>query len=534
MIDDILQRLAPSLKRHIGCTIIDINPGPGLWSSKLHDYLRPRSHILVEPGQDLYLPYLKPLLDTPNSRYHLRDWQGSVPWQPDSYVAEGLLPDLKASGTTPSEPAGRNDSLLIVANMSSLAENPKLKPNRSHESHTILANFTKDARNRIGFHFHGPVRLLMWVRELEKQSILPRSVASRRKLAFFLEMTCHVEEIVTGLQWREKTQAREDLLNIESGKQVAERMREQSIQIPLKRQDSVQRKVQDILRGVTKNCGAASGDLAGMVPDTTRDWHKELRRLRADFDSGKLSHIVGYPPDTEYRRKRRNGLQSYTPEWLQLLQMERTFKSQQLRKNELNSLMLEEEKLDYLTIHAYQESLSETERQERLEELDRRTRELKAQLESLSVSRFRQYNFAMDNRRAFAQDPPLLMWDQRTAEPLLSRKNEFYSPKEMCLLDVQPRFPSPYTMTIAQDRYFNVILNTLLRHNSRSLMVLRQLAPGAMEALTPQVPALQDPRKGGRRDLKDLRCRVLTPEMAYGLAMALDKWAFKPILTRQK
>ena len=37
LVDDLLQRLGPSLACHRSCDIIDINPGAGVWSAKVHD-----------------------------------------------------------------------------------------------------------------------------------------------------------------------------------------------------------------------------------------------------------------------------------------------------------------------------------------------------------------------------------------------------------------------------------------------------------------------------------------------------------------
>ena len=528
MIDDILQRLAPSLKRHVGCTIIDINPGPGLWSSKLHEHLKPRSHILVEPRKDIYLPYLKPLLDTPNSRYHLRDWDDSVHWQPNRYVTDGLLPGLETSRSSQHRPTGRNDSLLIVANISALES--RRPQDRDFESHKALKDFMADVRDGTGFHINGPVRLLMWLKDKEKHPILPRNIAQRKGIALTSEMTCHVEEIVSGVDLREKAQKREDILNVKSGKRVAERMRRQNILIPTERQGEMQRHFQDILCTAAGDDEVALNELEGAELHTSRKWHDELRQLKADFESGKRPRFIGCPPSMKLRGKRTNGPYYHTPEWLRFVQLKRFFKSHKLRMTRLGSLILEQEKLDSLEIGAYREGLSETKRQEIFEQLDRRTREVKAQVISLPVHHLTEYKYAIDNRRAFAQDPPLLMWDHRTVEPLLSQKEEFSNPKEMALFDVQPRFPNHYPMTSAQTAYFHLLINVLFRHNSRNLTILKQLAPGAMEALVPRVPALQDPRKGGRRDLDELRCRLITPEMAYGLALALDSWAFKPTL----
>ena len=485
----------------------------------------------MEPRLDRYLPFLKPLLELPSSRYQLRDLDSSLQWRPRSYFAEGLLSDFQSSGNASHKSAGRNDSLLIIANMSSTTESQKPKHGAGHESHKVIMDFANDLRAGTGFHAHGPVRMLVWVTEMEKQALIPRTVHHRRKLSLLLETTCHIEEIVTGSRSvRGKTQFREDFLDVESGKKVAERMRRRGVEIPQERQDEMQKKVQDVLQGVTSDDTATVSIPGGTSPDISREWHKELRQLKEDFGSGKLSQFIGGQPGIERTKKVRNDGSIHSPEWKRMVEMERTLKTQQRRKNDVDNLVTEQEKLDCLELDAYQEGLSEVDRQEKLEELDQRTREFRAQLSAVAPTRSNQHNFLIDDRRAFAQHPPLLMWDQRSAEPLLAREDEFHKPKDMTLLDFQPRCPQPYPMTTTQAAYFDVITTALIGNGSQTPSSLKQLAPGAMEALVSRVPALKDPRKGGHRDLEDLRSRVMTPEMVYGLTLAWDKWVFKPTL----
>ena len=486
----------------------------------------------MEPGDSTCLPHLKHLLDVPGSRYVLRDWDNHIPWRTENYFRDGLLPDLQSPNNGSPESVGRNDSLLIVANMSTNTYKGKTPFGSAYESHRRLLEFVNDVSAGSGFHAHGPVRMLLWVTEKEKQNIVPRTVFHRRRVSMFWEMQCHIEEIVTGSQpVREKDGSRDDFLNIASGKQVAERMRRQNIQIPEERQDETQRKVQEILQGLSSDDASTISDAGGTSPSVSREWHKELRQLRMDFESGKLSQIVGGPRGIELTtRKRKGDPRPYAPEWLRLVEMERTLKSQERRKNQVNTLIVEQEELDALELEAYQEGFSEAKQKKKFHDLEQRTREFKTKLDKENLSRRNQFNFLIDDRRAFAQAPPLLLWDRRSAEPLVARDDEFHRPKEMALLDIQPRFPNPYRMTAAQSAYFHVITGVLFFHGAQTPASLKQLAPGAMEALVPQVPALRDPRKGGRRNLEDLRSRVMTPEMTYGLALAWDKWAFKPLL----
>jgi transcription factor 1 len=57
---------------------------------------------------------------------------------------------------------------------------------------------------------------------------------------------------------------------------------------------------------------------------------------------------------------------------------------------------------------------------------------------------------------------------------------------------------------------------------------LDTLAPGAADDIVPLAPSLRDPKKGGRRNLEQLRVRMLTAEMIEELVVAWENWPFKP------
>ena len=137
--------------------------------------------------------------------------------------------------------------------------------------------------------------------------------------------------------------------------------------------------------------------------------------------------------------------------------------------------------------------------------------------------------FLDDDRRAFAMNPPLLMWDRRKADPLLAREDEFYAPGQVALLDFQSKTTDEFPMTQEQSIYFDMISTSLFAPRGPATPKhLKTMAPGAFEALVPQVPAIRDPRKGGRYDVETVRVRAMTAEMIHGLALAWDNWVFKP------
>ena len=142
------------------------------------------------------------------------------------------------------------------------------------------------------------------------------------------------------------------------------------------------------------------------------------------------------------------------------------------------------------------------------------------------------YTLTYDDHKAFSQDPPLLTWDQRQGEPLIAHSGDFYSERSggtMSLFDIQPKPLSANPMTPAQYRYFDRLRHMLFDTSVVSLSALDFVAAGASSMVYRQVPALTDPRRGGERDIKDLRTRVLTPEMLHGMALAWDRWAYKPV-----
>lgn len=518
-LDTILQRLTPSLAHLTGCSIIDFNPGVGLWSTKLHDVLKPKSHVLVEQDQNFYLPFLEPLLNAPGSRYHLRSWDEKETWRPDSYIAEGLIQELEKTTTTD----GRNDSLLIIAN---LAYGRRKRIRGLSPSHRKIHAYINHIRSQRAFQAHGSVRLLMWMPDSDKSLLLPKTVSHRKKLSIGLDMTCNVEEIAGGETDSQITILREAFLEIESSKRVAERMEKQDIQIPFGRQDlAIKQMYEDVLSPADDNDQSLKGDLLTMT-GARRIWHSELKQLDQDFRDGKFSRRPPSPSPTWEPPK--NCRKERSREFYRLCMLKGQFKLQDKIRVKVDDLFQEQEAIDRLHASVVNRALNEPERQGKLLEFQRRAKALKDRIEDLPKKFRVVFNNNTDNRRALMKDPPLLMWDRRTAEPLIVREDEFYDPTKLALLDFQPLSPHPFPITSAQSAMFDLIIEGLWNQPDNSIYGLNTLAPCAADAIIPQVPALQDTQRGGRYDLSELRIRCFTPEMMYEIFQAWDKWPFKP------
>lgn len=517
--DDVIQRLAPSLAQHIGCTIIDINPGIGLWSSKLHDFLKPRNHILMEPKQKIYLPFLQPLLDTPDSRYRLRDWPDSHIWHPKRYVEEGLLHDVEGYGGPPPTTAEPNNSILIVANLAGQRYKVLGEPRAALSAHLKAIDFAHAVRHRSGFQSYGPARMLMWLSDEDKRVLLPRTVGYRGKLSVYMEANCNLEEVVGFPHASEAKIRREDALDIESSKQVAQRMEENNIKIPMHRQ-------------------ARPGDRISDLSKVSRTWHRELQDLEEGFSKGNFNQYVkGSAAEAigedvsraKSEKAKKKDPVILTPEYKKMMTLRYVANGQNVTIERINTLLETQEKIDKINLELHRDNVKAWEKKEIIKAIDSESQKLKIELETLTAKQIKALFFLDDNRRAFAMDPPLLMWDRRSAEPLSAHEDEFYAQGEIALLDFQPESTHRFPMTSEQSIYFDLISTSLFGPAGKTtLKHLKTIAPGAYEALVPQVPAIRDPRKGGRYDVNSVRVRTVTPEMIHGLAVAWDNWVFKP------
>lgn len=360
----------------------------------------------------------------------------------------------------------------------------------------------------------------MWMPDSEKTFILPKTVSFRRRLSLDVEMACHVEEIAGAGVDTQIATLRETFLEFESSKRVMERMKIQDIQIPFSRQDATLKQLYGDLLNPAENNTDASKDRLGMTSASPRQWHKELKQLE-QYRDGKLPRVPRAP----------KGCKTEPSPGRRLTTLKSHFTHQNKIRVKVDELIQEQEAIDRLHFGILHKALNEPERQSKLAELQQRLEAFKDRLEN-QTKPFRQVlNNNGDNRRAFMKDPPLLMWDRRTAEPLTVREDEFCNPTRLALLDFQPISPNPYSITSAQSVMFDLVMGGLLNQRNNTIYCLNSLAPGAADAIIPHVPALQDPQRGGRYDLSDFRIRCFTPEMFYGIVQAWDNWPFKPLIS---
>ena len=609
--------MRPSLVKHTGCDIIDINPGVGIWSSTIHDLLKPRKHYLMEPDHELYTPLLQPLLDEEGSTYKLIPKSGALWGQLNNLLSPAHLPQQVELGAGDSRLDSPNDTLLVLAN---LGWYPR-RPFRAFPSVSLLVihQLLSAVRAHSLFHRYGLVRMLVWLSNDEGKQVLPRNISARRKMAVEAEVSCTgIYEIasstVESAAWK-----RDESINVESSRKVLKKMEEAGITTPEGREGEYQRQAVNGLYGQDHEDDRMA---------VRRKWQDELHELQEQHAAGSFSEFVDVNDDGTQEVSEMDSRLVLNPEWKRLCDLRswydaRTKKgTQPIKGKRLGNLKILEAQLvagdikQYLDIapntqvgeveDADAESSEQTkevlklkrkgvtggerqevrtrrprgtkrtEKYERMRylearikaehkiieravplfaefeailalqkksqtlegqeaeglqlEIDERMAEFGEGVDSLGKNA-ETFRHRLDNRRAFDNNPPILYWDRREAEPLQVRPNEFHPEHELCLLDFHP---APLWPVLRQDfpatyDIFEYILSTIFMTSTQSVKsALTAVAPGAFEWLLKECPSLTDMSKGGNPDLDFLTVRCLTLEMFKEIMEAWMRWPFRP------
>lgn len=518
--DDALNVLAPSLEVFHGCHILDISPGPGLWSSKVHELLKPQTHLLLEPDKDAYMPFLRPLLEAPHSKYKYLATSLFSFNKPASIYHLDKIWDMINTPRGDSERGNPTTRVLILANLSTIKTAPAADlPASRSPSEAFLYNYALGLVHRCGLHEAGSARLLAWVLDADRGNILPRSLSGR----FFatgrtLEELCEVGEVVgSGELPKPRRPAKYDLQSVVD---TARRMRENGIAISAGRQTAL---LQRADRCVLDSSDPAlkAGRALPHEPDLTGQL-EELRSMERDW-----SETVSRLP--QRRGKRTKGWPSYKP-----IHERRRMLDDYIDKESqspvtgafFEHLAMTETKLNQME-RDYAGSEADTASKAALKlEMDKLAGFLGAEYDALTTKERRLVSFLADNHGAFHSDPPRLAWDRRQREPLSTDHSEFWpDTHRLSLLDIQPRpRPSSLGAALIQEPFVRVLLSEGLLPVAQAL---ERIAFGAAEAILPRCAAVRDPLRGGRLHLRFLRCRMLTSEMVEEMLREWQVWPFK-------
>ncbi|KAK5061194.1 hypothetical protein LTR84_007736 [Exophiala bonariae] len=535
LLDNILTRLRPSLPAEDTCDLIDVNPGLGLWSQKLHDILKPRRHILVLPNLKASSPHLSTLLDAPNSKYRHATVLDDV-FDP----AKGLLSHYPPSSSTTPNRTQLNPNVLMTVNLSG----PKI----SHHGYmgTVSKLFINNLWHshwgqRGDLYRHGMFRTLAWIPHEDKFVIVPRSVALRRRQSILLEATTAVHELAAPSRLDRKHVGQGQRfadIDLEDHQRVKASEEGSGVSTPLSRQQPLPPPSLNAVSPIK-----AIRQKAAFVSDAK--WLPELRELdsyaRARYPQTYKQAIArleaqAKPPEPDVTKKPKvySGVKAKDAfllehpkgrDWRRLLARIYTEHKTRLRAIDLvnQQRLLEREWKDAILTNSL-DALSEKDLQERADLLGSKLNKLAKNNKVFAEK-------AIDDYRAYDHQPRVLAWNNRVAEPLLVHKHEFSpSTNQMALFDLVPTADLNHRLDTEEKLIcFGHLMSFVSIYSSKSVYeVCSMIISGDVENFLQTIQDIHDPTKGGWYDLKMLRIRSLPTNLFVEIAVAFEQWPFRP------
>lgn len=522
-LDAIIERMKPSLEKHKGCDIIDVNPGAAVFTTKLHEFLKPRTHVLMEPDTELYEPFLRPLLDAKDSKYTLIPKPGVIWAHLAKALGEQSLPFQKALPDDDERLQQPNDTLLFVANLASY-------PKRTYKgftslTHLVVHQLISAARSHGLIHRYGMVRMLLWFTDGEKSLALPQHVALKKKGVFEAELSCKsITEIASSTQCGSYFH-RDEMIDIERSKTVIENMAKLGIQNPPGRESWMQ---QYIATG-----SADTGDFTlAKKADTDRvgyQYLKELADLEAKFESGKFEKEVGRFREKE--RGRDNTVR--TPQYVRLALLRTRRNSHENRAQVVYEFFARYQAIMDTQRELYLvEDKTTPEYAQKRADVDARMEAFRAQLNELPAKSTKvEVITLIDEYSLSTRDPPGMMYDRRPFEPIKVSAPDFFPDHPLALLDFEPQpiWPSLRKDFPASYDILDYILSQSFTFASQNIQyALKQIWPGADEWIIPRCPTLHNPWEGGNFDISQMRIRTLSLQMWKEIFEAWMAWPFRP------
>lgn len=486
--DDIVKYLGPSLERHKGCDLVDLNPGAGVWSSKLHDCLEPRNHIMMDLDADLYKPYLSDLLSKKNVQLIP---QSGLVWKD---LFEMIRTHLSHQSEAGKEAAReRNDTLLITANLSNFPK--KTFQGFDSISTMVIYQLMSSIRTSSLFQRYGLVRMLLWVNDEDKRRLIPRSINRRKRSAFEAELSCEWIHEVAGqdAEVQDRNALRDEWINIESGFNVLERMKAAGMQMPLGRET---RSYAESMASL----GLMGQKLAGVrAPTLTRPFKQELEELEQELQSSSSKDASKRLKALRQREKYDHG-DALT--YLELLQERETIA--QLAASSPDQFVLANA--------AWNEKIDNLKKNSRNE-----------------------FNVLKDSYHLFRQETPALLWDRRAYEPLAAKDDEFFPNAPTALLDIQPKAMHPVFLQYGPNSnrsgdMSEVMLRFWFHQTLLPIQKAMEGVWGGFGDLITECPSVRDLARGGTpmTGFGALTVRSMNEEQWSEILQAWMNWPFRP------
>ncbi|KAK4161633.1 S-adenosyl-L-methionine-dependent methyltransferase [Cladorrhinum sp. PSN259] len=512
--DDVIKYIGPTLDRHKGCDIVDLFPGVGLWSRTMHDLLQPRSHILLEPDEELYTPFLRPLLERPGVRLIP---ESGIVWEDlNRALNPSTLPHQVERRYAPDETPERNDTLLVLANLSIF---PKRKF-RSFDSlaQLVLYQLISSIRPGALIQKYGLVRMLVWTADIEKFGCIPRTIQRRRRQAFETEInTDHVTEI-----------AGADTANVDNNTQSAR---------GFFRDTSIDMESMDLTYKRMKEAGFSP--IPGRETQMLRDYLDLVAAGEKDFVAGEKAAVMLRPFRQELTeleaKKERGELKEGSEDWKRYKRVYYKANWTNRRQGTSMEVLKEMQDVEELWKKAHT-AKAKTTKERAIKKAENADAEWNQRIDKLEKTLANEFLLMRDNLHVVKQDPPVLNWDRRYVDPLVVKDDEFFPAVPCSLLDIQPKAIEPVLREMGPGSSragdtFDILLRALMSYTTAPIAkALDGIYPGAAEAIIPNCPSLVDPATGGRytKGYGELTARTLNVKQLVEIAEAWNKWPFKP------
>lgn len=517
LIKETIEYIAPTLKRHEGCDLVSLNPGVAIWDKALHEAIKPRSHLLLEPEAAFYEPFLKPLLEKEGVRVVP---QSGIVWDElNRVLTPEYLPHQVEIDRDPHKPAPRNDTLLVTMN---LAMNPKKRFGIFDSvSRLVVYQLIQSMRTSTLFQKYGKVRMLIWIPDDEKAQLLPRNVFHRTKLAVQGELTTeYIAEVVSHdkmlnpmTESKKSEKLRYGQMDLESVRQALVKMRDNGYKVPPGRKSWIVQQFEQM--GL---------DLDTPIPLTMpitiqeKTTEKEYQHLLALKEAGKLSAQSNEA--TRLRRlnhyhTRQDREETRLFDWIR-------------RYDAITQEYIEAERLP-----------TQKERDEARAEVKKKENAFDAERDLLSLQ-MKAYTLQARDQLHMMRQPPefgnVLNWDRRPWEPLVALPTDFFPNAPSCLLDIQPSDSHPLLRQAGpgsnnEGDIFDLLLSTLMWGMSSNVpSALNHVWPGTQSEIAHNMKSLEDASKGGvpQTGSMALTVRIANKHQLIDVVQEFIKWPFRP------
>ena len=540
--DDVLKYMGHDLEKYKGCDILDLNPGACLWSQKLHDFLQPRTHVLLEPAIETFKDFLFPLLNAPDSTYKLVT---KDPQRMETYTElfdEGVFPHQ--TRTNPSDAALQelNKTLLVTG---SLVWDPRL-PGLGFDSMAkqLFYLFSQYAWSNDAIHACGPVRTLFWTQHDDFNFFVAQSNSGMQKANSLLEMLQEINLVVAAerkdRQVGKGALGRDPQYELESLVRALQSGRAKGMEIPAHRSDFTH----DFAAHVEETSGGSgitsaeyiqeylhAQQLAGTIPVGL--WGKSvIENVNLELELKNQFPELGLEVAPLHRTaQKRAEVRDYKdhPARKQIakLKSNRAAVASVLRlKLKIEGLADIGEQLYVLECRALGTE-DGPERDALLKEIEGLSAKWDEAVGAIEFNYSSAPAVETDDRISLRHPPgSRIQWDKRPFEPLIMREEEAWPQNRLSLVSATPRLrpvgDDPDFHEWVMDFVFG-----LFGDPKKGIIAALDTMQFGLSDIVKDCPSLRDPSKGGRLNMDHLRVRMLTIDQIVELVKAYKDWPFK-------